>query len=172
MCVCVCVCTCVCVWLRSMARCCFGTGSQENKRLGSLRPHQLPSTLGQWRENQITRDHKHLQNKWNVVIWGCCLKMTDVGGGEDCRDLNRHSSGQGRHGEWRQSEVWGEDLESMKCALQFCFSSTHSYTVLGRLFPKCNVLHLTSYYHFKVICYFTTSLSVWSNGIIITLLLC
>lgn len=79
--VCVCLCTCVCVWLRSMARCCFGTGSQENKRLGSLRPHQLPSTLGQWRENQITCDHKHLQNKWNVVIWGCCLKMTDIRGG-------------------------------------------------------------------------------------------
>lgn len=86
-CVCVCMCASHRVWLWGRARCCFGTFSPENKRLGSLRPHQLPSTLGQWRENQITCDHKHSPNKCNAVMWGCCWKMTDMGGRpEPCQE--------------------------------------------------------------------------------------
>lgn len=86
---------CVCVCARLTVRhgqMLFGKCSYENKRLGSVRPHQLPSALGQWLENQITCDHKYLSDKWNVVIWGCCCKMTDTGG--DCRDPSCQNSGQ------------------------------------------------------------------------------
>lgn len=101
------VCVCVCVWLWGMARCCFGTWSQENKRLGSLRPHQLPSTLGQCRENQITCDHKHLPNKWNVVIWGCFWKMTDMQGGLQGPELSQlRAARHEKKRERKSQELW------------------------------------------------------------------
>lgn len=102
-----CECVCVCVWLWGMARCCFGTWSQENKRLGSLRPHQLPSTLGQCRENQITCDHKHLPNKWNVVIWGCFWKMTDMQGGLQGPELSQlRAARHEKKRERKSQELW------------------------------------------------------------------
>ncbi len=130
-CVAVCVtdCACVCVWLWGMARCCFGTCSQENKRLGSLRPHQLPSTRGQWRENQITCDHKHLPNKWNVVIWGCCWKMTDMEG--DCRDLSCQNSGQG-------DIEKKENQKKCERILEKCFRYLLGYTHCDVVGFKCS----------------------------------
>lgn len=104
-CVCVCMCASHRVWLWGRARCCFGTCSPENKRLGSLRPHQLPSTLGQWRENQITCDHKHSPNKCNAVMWGCCWKMTDVGGRpEPCQEyIKKNKTQSAEENERRQN---------------------------------------------------------------------